>query len=306
MNIIETQGLTRRFGRTEAVHGLDLAVPAGSVFALLGPNGAGKTTTLKLLMNLLRPTAGTAQVLGVDSRKLGEKEFAQIGYVSEGQEQPLWMTVRQLLDYCRPFYPTWDREMEATLLRRFELPADRRLQDLSRGMLMKAALLSSLAYRPKLLVLDEPFSGLDALVRDEFIKGVLEVSALGEWTVVVSSHDIEEVERLADRVAMIEGGRLALNETTEVLQARFRRVEVTVSGNAEGEAGGGAWPGTWVEREAAGRVVRFVETRFDRVRTEAACRERWPEAQVTAHAMTLREIFMVLARQGRKVREAAA
>ncbi len=306
MNIIETQGLTRRFGKMEAVHGLTLAVPQGSVLALLGANGAGKTTTLKLLMNLLAPTAGSARVLGVDSRKLGEKEFAQIGYVSEGQEQPRWMTVRQLLDYCRPFYPTWDRELEATLLRRFELPADRKLQDLSRGMLMKAALLSSLAYRPKLLVLDEPFSGLDALVRDEFIQGVLEVSALGEWTVVVSSHDIEEVERLADRVAMLDGGRLALDESTEALQARFRRVEVTL-GDTAGEADrAGAWPEAWRERETAGRVVRFVETRFEREKTEAACRERWPDARVTAHAMTLRDIFMVLARQGRKAREAAA
>ena len=99
MNIIETQDLTRRFGKTEALHGLTLAVPTGSVFALLGPNGAGKTTTLKLLMNLLSPTAGSATVLGVDSRRLGEREFAQIGYVSEGQQLPQWMTVRQLLDY---------------------------------------------------------------------------------------------------------------------------------------------------------------------------------------------------------------
>ncbi len=306
MNIIETQGLTRRFGKMEAVHGLTLAVPQGSVLALLGANGAGKTTTLKLLMNLLAPTAGSARVLGVDSRKLGEREFAQIGYVSENQQLPLWMSVRQFIDYCRPFYPTWDRELEATLLRRFELPADRKLQDLSRGMLMKAALLSSLAYRPKLLVLDEPFSGLDALVRDEFIQGVLEVSALGEWTVVVSSHDIEEVERLADRVAMLDGGRLALEETTEALQARFRRVEVTVAGESAAEVGGTRWPEAWRERGTAGRVVRFVETRFERATTEAACRERWPEARVTAQAMALREIFMVLARQGRKAREVAA
>ncbi|MBM3856248.1 MAG: ABC transporter ATP-binding protein, partial [Verrucomicrobia bacterium] len=144
MNIIETEKLTRRYGRTEAVHELDLAVPAGSVFALLGPNGAGKTTTLKVLMNLLAPSAGAARVLGVDSRRLGERERAQIGYVAEGQEMPLWMTVRQLLDYCRPFYPTWDRTLESTLLARFELPEKRKLGHLSRGMLMKAALLSSL------------------------------------------------------------------------------------------------------------------------------------------------------------------
>src|SRR3954468_6856104 len=218
MNIIETHTLSRRFGKMDAVHELNLGVPAGSIFALLGPNGAGKTTPIKGLMNLLPTPTGAASVLGVDSRKRGEREFAQIGYVSENQQMPLWMTVRQLLDYCRPFYPTWDCDLERTLLAQFALPEDRKLKHLSRGMLMKAALLSSLAYRPKLLVLDEPFSGLDPLVRDEFIRGVLEVSASGDWTVLVSSHDIEEIERLCDRVALLDHGRLQLNETTEALQ----------------------------------------------------------------------------------------
>src|SRR5471030_506309 len=253
MNIIETKNLTRRFGRTEAVHGLDLTVPTGSVCALLGPNGAGKTTTIKMLMNLLPPTAGAAHVLGTDSRQLGERELAQIGYVSENQQLPLWMTVRQLLDYCRPFYPAWDRALEKTLLARFELPESRKLAQLSRGMLMKAALLSSLAYRPKLLVLDEPFSGLDPLVRDEFIKGVLEVSAQGDWTVVVSSHDIDEVERLADHVALLEDGRLRFSESTEALQARFRLVEVT---GAASSFSPGADPSTGLDstRLTAGRA----------------------------------------------------
>jgi ABC-2 type transport system ATP-binding protein len=293
MNIIETEKLTRRYGRTEAVHELDLAVPAGSVFALLGPNGAGKTTTLKVLMNLLAPTSGAARVLGVDSRRLGERERAQIGYVAEGQEMPLWMTVRQLLNYCRPFYPTWDQGLEAALLERFELPEKRKLGHLSRGMLMKAALLSSLAYRPKLLVLDEPFSGLDALVRDEFIKGVLEVSSHGEWTVLVSSHDIDEVDRLADRVAMIDAGRLRLQETTEALQGRFRRVEVT---GAAVEVG--AVPG-WLEVEKAGALIRFVETRYAGEATERAWQERLGGGTFAAQPMTLREIFMVLARASR-------
>ncbi len=206
---------------------------------------------------------------------------------------PLWMTVRQLLDYCRPFYPTWDRALEETLLRRFELPESRKLAHLSRGMLMKAALLSSLAYRPKLLVLDEPFSGLDTLVRDEFIKGVLEVSAQGEWTVVVSSHDIDEVDRLADRVAMLDAGRLRLHETTEALQARFRRVEVT-----EAKAGIGPTP-DWLEWERAGALTRFVETRYAGDATERAWRERLGGGTVVAQPMTLREIFMTLARAHR-------
>lgn len=300
MNIIETHNLTRRFGRTEAVHGLNLAVPTGSICALLGANGAGKTTTLKLLMNLLRPTAGEARVLGVDSRRLGERELAQIGYVSENLQLPLWMTVRQLLDYCRPFYPTWDRGLEKSLLAQFDLPEDRRLKALSRGMLMKAALLSSLAYRPKLLVLDEPFSGLDPLVREEFVRGVLEVSALGDWTVLVSSHDIEEVERLADQVALLENGRLRLSESAETLQGRFRRVELT------GAAGGAPVAGA-LEWEQAGQLTRFVETAYAGETTERVWRERFPGVTVTAQPMTLREIFITLARTGRsQVKGAAA
>lgn len=302
MNIIETEKLTRRFGRMEAVQELNLSVPQGSVFALLGPNGAGKSTTIKLLMNLLQPTAGAARVLGVDSRQLGEREFAQIGYVSENQQLPLWMSVRQFLDYCRPFYPAWDRELEKTLLAQFALPVERKLKHLSRGMLMKASLLSSLAYRPKLLVLDEPFSGLDPLVRDEFIRGVLEVSALGEWTVLVSSHDIEEVERLADHVAVLDGGRLRLSQTTETLQAQFRRVEVT---NAPATL---AADPQWLDWERSGALTRFIETNYAGEATERRWRERFgAEATVAAQPMTLREIFLTLARAGRtNAREASA
>ncbi len=297
MNIIETNRLSRRFGRTEAVRDLTLAVPQGSVFALLGANGAGKTTAVKVLMNLLAPSGGEARVLGVDSHRLGEREFAQIGYVSENQKLPVWMTVRQLLDYCRPLYPTWDRALEAKLLAQFDLPEHRALKQLSRGMLMKAALLSSLAYRPKLLVLDEPFSGLDPLARDDFMRGVLEASDLGDWTVFVSSHDIEEVERLADQIAFIESGRLRFSESTEQLLARFRRVEATL-----GTLGGivaAPLPG-WLEFERVGGLVKFIDPQFAAAATGRVCRERFPDAAVKAYPMTLREIFITLARKTRQ------
>lgn len=296
MNIIETRNLTHRYWRTEALQDLTLTVPEGSVFALLGPNGAGKSTTIKVLMNLLRPTTGEARVLGVDSRRLGERELAKIGYVSESQQLPLWMTVRQLLDYCRPFYPTWDGSLEKQLLRQFDLPQERKLKNLSRGMLMKAALLSSLAYRPKLLVLDEPFSGLDPLVREELVHGLLEVSGLGEWTVFISSHDIEEVERLADWIGVLEAGRLQFAEATDALLARFRRIEATLQG---GPARLESPPANWLELERKGDLVRFVETRYEPEATERACRERFPEAAVKAQPMALREIFITLARAGR-------
>ena len=303
MNIIETHNLSRRFGRTEAVHGLELAVPEGSVFALLGPNGAGKSTTIKMLMNLVEPTSGDARVMGVDSRQLAPRERQQIGYVSENQQLPLWMTVGQYLDYCRPFYPAWDGALENTLLAKFDLPRDRKLKHLSRGMLMKAALLSSLAYRPKLLVLDEPFSGLDPLVRDEFVRGMLEVSELGGWTVFVSSHDIEEVERLCDSIAVMDEGRLQFAESTETMLGRFRQMDVTV---AKGAANLASPPADWLEMERTGDLVRFVATHYEPGTTERACLERFPGASVVAGPMTLRDIFITLARAGRNSKKGAA
>lgn len=291
MNLIETQNLSHRYWRHESLRDLTMTIPAGSVTALIGANGAGKTTAIKILMNLLRPTGGEARTLGVDSRRLGERELAQIGYVSENQQLPEWMTVAQLLDYCRPFYTTWDRGLESTLLTRFELPLDRKLKHLSRGMKMKAALLSSLAYRPKLLILDEPFSGLDPVVRDDVTRGLLESAQLGDWTVLVSSHDIEEVERLADRIAFLETGCLRFAETTEALLGRFRRIEVE-----QDDQLARLGPPAWIDWDVGGRRASFIDSAYDPVATERTCRENFPGATVRAHPMTLREIFITLAR----------
>src|SRR5262249_3655413 len=152
----------------------NLKVPKGAIYGLVGPNGAGKTTAMKMMMNLIQPDSGRAEILSCDSRRLGPPELARIGYVSENQELPGWMTVGYFMDYLKPFYPDWDDARAAELLRNFDLPGDRKLRHLSRGMWMKASLASSLAYRPQLLVLDEPFSGLDPLVREELIEGLLE------------------------------------------------------------------------------------------------------------------------------------
>lgn len=300
MNIIETRNLTHRYWRTAAVRDLNLAVPTGSVYALLGPNGAGKSTTIKMLVNLLAPSSGEACVLGVDSRRLGERELAQIGYVSENQQLPLWMTVGQLLDFCRPFYPTWDRDLERTLGVQFELPPDRKLRHLSRGMLMKAALLSVLPYRPKLLILDEPFSGLDPLMRDEFVRGVLEVSVSGDWTVLVSSHDIEDVERLCDHVGMIDQGRLTLSEPTEALQNRHRRVELT---DAPATA---VPPRGALEWGRSGNLTTFIATDYTGEASEHGWAAAYPGASIKAYPMTLREIFVTQARAGRNPSNGAA
>src|SRR5215470_1283300 len=171
---ITTQRLCKKFRSVAALADLELEVPEGSIYALVGPNGAGKTTALKVLMNILSPSRGKAEVLGVDSRRLSPRELAVIGYVSENQKMPYWMTVKYFLAYLKPFYPTWDDAAAAELVRQFELPLDRKLGQLSRGMQIKASLVSSLAYQPKLIILDEPFTGLDPLVRDQLIEGLLE------------------------------------------------------------------------------------------------------------------------------------
>jgi len=206
--IIEIRELQKIFRRTVAVDRLTLDVPEGRVTAFLGPNGAGKTTTIKCVLSLHTPDGGCASILGRDSRRLGPAEFSQMGYVSENQELPLWMTVRQFLDYCRPMYSNWDTAFAARLLKEFDLPPETTLKALSRGVRMKAALPSSPAYRPRLVMLDKPFTGLDPLVRDEFIRGLLELTEQEGWSVFISSHDIDEVQRLADRVAIIHRGRL--------------------------------------------------------------------------------------------------
>jgi ABC-2 type transport system ATP-binding protein len=292
-NAIEAADLTRRFGRQEAVNGLSFQVPAGSIFALIGPNGAGKTTTIKLLMKLLRPTAGSARVLGVDSRRLQPQHLQRIGYVSENQRLPDWMTPGELFDYCRPLYPGWDDALCRTLQTELRLTSGAPLRTLSRGTRMKAALLSSLAYRPDLILLDEPFTGLDPLVREELIRGLLEVASDRGRTVFVSSHDIDEVERLADWVGYLDRGRLLFAEPVSSLLERFRLVEVVAPADRTP-----AMPASsdWIVQGAAGRTLRFVDTQHVAPDAEARIAAAFPGAEVRTSPLALREIFVTVAR----------
>jgi ABC-2 type transport system ATP-binding protein len=298
MNAIECVNLSRSFGRVPAVQGLDLEIPEGRFFALLGPNGAGKSTLLKLLLNLVRPTSGRSRVLGRESGKLGPADFRRIGYVADGQDLPDWMTVSQLLGFCRPLYPTWDEGLAVRLQDQFDLPGDRPIKKLSRGMRMKAALLSSLSYRPELMVLDEPFGGLDPLVRDDFIQGILEIPGDDRpRTFIVSSHDIDEVERLADDVGFLAGGKLLVHEAADALRGRFRTVEVV---GREAVSAPSPLPAGWSEvKQPAANVVQFVCSGYDATEGEAGIRSRFPGAAVDIRAMSLAEIFLVLARTHR-------
>ena len=294
--LIDVVNLTCRYRKTEAVRGVSFSVQPGTVFGLLGPNGAGKTTTIRALMNILRPSGGEARVLGTDSRLLGPKELQTIGYVSENQEIPGWMTVADLLSYCRPFYPAWDDALSRKLVLDFQLPLDVKIDRLSRGMRVKAALVSALAFRPRLLVLDEPFSGLDPVVRDDLVHGVLERAGEEQWSVLISSHDLDEVERLVDTVAFLDAGRVVVCESLTTLQSRFRRVDVTVTGSDSAAAV--PEPG-WIGMTTAGRVVRFTDTSYAGASPDEPIAARFSGAQVDVQPRTLREIFVALARHTR-------
>ncbi|HYT76985.1 MAG TPA: ABC transporter ATP-binding protein [Vicinamibacterales bacterium] len=288
---IETSNLTRRFGRTEAVERLSLEIPERSVFALIGPNGAGKTTTIKVLLNLLRPTRGSARILGCDTTALSVRELQRIGYVSENQRLPGWMTPAQLVAYCRPLYPTWDEAFARELQTSLGLTARTPIRTLSRGTRMKAALLLSLAYRPDLIVLDEPFTGLDPLVRDELIRALLGASADGPVTVLVSSHDIDEVERLADWIGYIDGGRLVFAEPTASLLSRFRLVEVVSDAAGPVPAG----DPRWIVQGVSGRTLRFVDTAHADADADLRIAAAFPGAKIRTSPLPLRDIFVTLA-----------
>jgi ABC-2 type transport system ATP-binding protein len=296
---IATHGLTRKYGSQTALNEVTLSVEQGSVYALVGPNGAGKTTLIQLLMNLQPPTSGAAEVLGLPSGQIRGAVLNRIGYISETQEMPDSMTVAAFLNYLRPFYPTWDRGLEKQLLDDFSLPPGRELRHLSRGMRMKAAFASALSYRPALLVLDEPFSGLDPLVRDELMQGLLD--RIGETTIFLSSHDLAEIESFASHIGYLEQGSLIFSEEMTALSNRFRQVEFRVDGAATDQAG---LPETWLEVEQSGSHVRLKESAFvTQEKTIAQIRRVFPGASEMAfEPLSLRAIFLANARTNRGMR----
>jgi ABC-2 type transport system ATP-binding protein len=297
MNAVETHGLTRTFGKLDAVRGLNLQVPQGSIFALLGPHGAGKTTTIKMLMNLIQSSSGDATVLGIDSRRLGVEQWQRIGYVSENQDLPEWMTPAELLAYYRPFYPGWDDGLCRTLQEALGLGTAGPLKSLSRGTRMKAALLASLAFTPELVVLDEPFSGLDPLVRDELVRALLEMPGQRPWTVLVSSHDVDEVERLADWIGFMNNGRLTLAEPIESLLNRYSLIEVVTERDTAPDLPVAAG---WEPHGKSGRMLRFVDTQHDKPGADQKIVAAFPGAAIRSSRMSLRDIFLSLARSSER------
>jgi ABC-2 type transport system ATP-binding protein len=221
---VKVAGLSRRFDTTLALDNVDLEVPRGVVFGLVGENGAGKTTLIQHLLGLLRAESGTVRVFGLDPVREPVRVLARVGYLSEERDLPGWMRVAELMRYLQAFYPGWDERYAEELLERFELDPNALLSNLSQGQRARAGLLGAMAYRPDLLVLDEPSAGLDPVVRRDILSAIVRTVAGEGRTVLFSSHLLDEVERVSEQVAMIDRGRIVLSGPLDEVKAAHRRI----------------------------------------------------------------------------------
>jgi ABC-2 type transport system ATP-binding protein len=222
--IVDIRRLTRQFGNKTALDDVSLTVPRGGVFGLIGGNGAGKTTVIKHILGLLKAQTGTVRVFGLDPVANPVGALGRIGYLSENRDLPEWMCVCELMSYTQAFFPNWDESYAEELRQAFDLDPNARIKTLSRGQRARAGLLVALAHRPDLLVLDEPSSGLDPVVRRDILGAIIRTIADEGRTVLFSSHLLDEVERVADRVAIIHQGRILLTAPMDEIKDTHRRV----------------------------------------------------------------------------------
>jgi len=285
--VIQLKKVFKQFGKHMALADVSLDVPPGVVFALLGENGAGKTTAIKLLLGLEQPLSGGARVLGLDSRQHGLEIRRRVGYVPERPTLYEWMTVAEMGWFTAGFYDGAYLPRYESLVAQHELPPERKIKDLSKGMRAKVALSLALAHEPQVLILDEPTSGLDTLVRREFLESMVDLAAGGR-TVLLSSHQIAEVERVADYVAILSHGKLLLVEQLDTLKQQVRELTVTL---ADGATAPPAVCGELLRRRQRARqwqvLVRYLaDEHVEALRTHGAV------ASVESRTPALEEIFV--------------
>jgi ABC-2 type transport system ATP-binding protein len=283
---LELMGLSKRFGKTWAVDNLSLEIPRGSTFGLIGPNGAGKSTTIKMLMGMLRPTRGWAVVLGLDVLDQPVEVKQRVGYVPETHHIYRWMRVEQVIGFCRAAYRSWNDETCREMLGLFRLDPAKKVKHLSKGMLVKLALLIAVSHEPELLVLDEPMAGLDPVAREEFLDGVLRTICERGQTVLFSTHTLDDVQRLADTVGILYEGRLLVHRNIEELLAGMKRIRAVLRD--------GATPG----KPPAGTIWQRTEGREWLVTVDnftpalvAQLREENPVDHVEVADMGLEDVF---------------
>jgi ABC-2 type transport system ATP-binding protein len=287
--VIETAGLRKQYDGVEALRGLDLQVPKGSIQGFLGRNGAGKTTTIKVLLGMARPTAGEARVFGLPAslERASVDIRRRTGFVSDEKDLYNYLTVRETIRFTAAFFPRWRKDLEAQYLRAFELPPDRKVKALSRGMRTKLALLLALCRGAELLILDEPTSGLDPAMTEEVLQALVTHVGREEMTVFFSSHQIAEVDQIADRVAIIDHGRIVVTGALDDLRERYCRIQLVFDGDAPAAAFRA--PGVARVRRK-GRVLTVLSSAGSAAIVEEA--RALAPASVEVIPVTLKEIFL--------------
>ena len=288
-SVLELRGVTKRFKQKTVLDQLDFSVPRGSVTGLLGKNGAGKTTLLKCALGLQSPQAGTITVLGEDSRQLSGGAKARLAYVPQEVSLYPWMKIRQVVAYTAAFYPRWNAPLIERLIKEWEINPEDKVGPLSTGQLQKLGILLALGHEPELLILDEPVASLDPAARRQFLATLLDIALTGERTVLFSTHITSDLERVADRVAILKDGRIVYDDELALLKESVKRLRVSVPTGLPDELR--TLPGL-LRCEANGQTAVFSLRGFDLELPERLARE-W-SAEVSVEDLNLEEIFLEL------------
>ncbi len=297
--VVEVKELSRSFEHKKALDGVSLRATPGQVYGLVGSNGAGKTTLLKHLLGLLRAESGTVRIFGLDPVRDPVGVLGRVGYLSEERELPEWMRIDELMRYTQAYYPNWDAAYANELLETFALDPSRKIKELSKGMRAQAGLIAAVAYRPELLILDEPSSGLDAVVRRDILDAIVRAVADDGRTVIFSSHLLDEVERMSDHVTLMHQGRVTLSGALDDVRRDYQRSRVQFAEHFENppeldtalamEGGGRSW--SVIHSGSPEQFRRSVTARGGEV--------------VESRDATLEEIFLARAGRTRQQAEAA-
>ncbi len=286
--VIEATGLRKIFGRHAAVDGLDLRVEPGSIFGFLGRNGAGKTTTIRMLLGFLKPQSGEARLFGeVVTGPDGVAELRRrIGFVSENKHLYPYMTVHQIIRFTRPFFPAWRDDLERRYLEIFDLPPDRKISALSKGMRTGLMLLLAISHGAELLILDEPTEGLDPVVTEVMLRELVSLSAAEGTAIFFSSHQLAEVEQIADHIAIIDRGRTVVGGALDDLKVQYQRLRIVFQREPA--------PVAWLEGaehvRQDGRTVSILVSRNVDAIVEQA--RSLPGTSVERYPVGLKEIFL--------------
>jgi ABC-2 type transport system ATP-binding protein len=287
--VIETRELRKSFKGQAALAGLNLEVPVGSIFGFLGRNGAGKTTTIKVLMGLLKRDSGDGRVFGlpVGGESIGIEIRRRLGFVTEDKELYPYMTVAQIIRFTRSFFPKWRDDLEQRYLKLFDLPPNRKIPDLSKGMRSKLMLLLAISHGAELLILDEPTEGLDPVAVRDMLRELVALSAAERTTIFFSSHQLEEVEQIADHVCIIDRGAAVVSGPLDDLKVRYQRLRIVLEQELRipvqwGEGAEHVWQ--------EGRTVEILASRNVEAIVNQA--RSLPGASVERFPVTLKEIFL--------------